>query len=68
MKLLEKYKSNLKDLRLDAGLTIEELADVTGLGKRTIIAIENDAGANPSIETVKHLLAYFQIPFEELYP
>lgn len=68
MKLLEKYKSNLKDLRLDAGLTIEELADVTGLGKRTIIAIENDAGANPSIETVKRLLAYFQIPFEELYP
>ena len=38
--MLEKYKSNLKELRLDAGLTLEELAEATGLGKRTIITIE----------------------------
>lgn len=66
--MLEKYKSNLKELRLDAGLTLDELAEATGLGKRTIITIENDAGANPSVGTVKRLLAYFEISFEKLYP
>lgn len=66
--MLEKYKSNLKELRLDAGLTLDELAEATGLGKRTIITIENDAGANPFVGTVKRLLAYFEISFEELYP
>lgn len=66
--MLEKYKSNLKELRLDAGLTLDELAEATGLGKRTIITIENDAGANPSVGMVKRLFAYFDISFEELYP
>lgn len=66
--MLEKYKSNLKELRLDAGLTLDELAEATGLGKRSIITIENDAGANPAVGTVKRLLAYFEISFEELYP
>ncbi len=65
---MEKYKSNLKDLRLAAGLTLDELAHETGIGKRTIITIENEVGANPSIGTVKRLLAYFKITFEELYP
>ena len=40
----------------------------TGIGKRTIITIENEAGANPSVGTVKRLLKYFEITFEELYP
>ncbi len=65
---MEKYKSNLKELRLAAGLTLEELADETGIGKRTIITIENEDGANPSVGTVKRLLKYFEITFEELYP
>ena len=57
---MEKYKSNLKELRLAAGLTLDELADGTGIGKRTIITIENEAGANPSVGTVKRLLKYFR--------
>lgn len=65
---LEKFKSNLKELRQAAGLTLDELADETGIGKRTIITIENEAGANPSVGTVKRLLKYFEITFEELYP
>lgn len=65
---LEKYKSNLKRIRLAAGLTLEELADRTGVGKRTIITIENEEGANPSVGTVKRLMKYFGVPFEEIYP
>lgn len=29
---LEKFRSNLKELRLAAGLTLDELADETGIG------------------------------------
>ena len=65
---MEKHKSRLKEIRQEAGLTIDEVADGSGIGKRTVISIENEAGANPSVGTVKRLLAYFEIPFEELYP
>lgn len=65
---MKKYNSNLKELRLAAGLTLEELADETGIGKPTIITIENEAGANPFVGIVKRLLKYFEITFEELYP
>ena len=65
---MEKFKSNLKELRQAAGLTLDKLVEQTGIGKRTIIAIENEAGANPYVGTVKRLLKYFEITFEELYP
>ena len=65
---MERHKSNLKEIRQAAGLTLEEVAKGTGIGKRTIITIENDVGANPSVGTVKRLMKYFEISFEELYP
>ena len=57
---LEKFKSNLKELRLAAGLTLDELADETGIDKRTIITIENEADANPSVGTVKPYTEIFR--------
>ena len=63
-----KHKSRLKEIRLDAGLTMDQVVEATGISKRTIITIENEEGANPSIDTVKRLLKYFEITFEELYP
>ena len=65
---MEKFKSTLRELRIEAGLTQDELADAIGVGRRTIITIENEEGANPSVGTVKRLLRYFEITFEELYP
>ena len=65
---MERYQSNLKAIRTDRGLTIDQLAEGTGIAPRTIISIENDNGANPQIGTVKRLLKYFEITFEELYP
>ena len=65
---MEKYRSNLKAIRTDRDLTIDQLAEGTGIAPRTIISIENDNGANPQIGTVKRLLKYFEITFEELYP
>ena len=65
---MERYISNLKEIRQAAGLTIEEMAEGTGLAKRTIISIENEEGSNPSLGTLKRLLKYLNISFEELYP
>lgn len=63
-----KHKSNLKDIRIAAGLTLDQVVESTGVSKRTLITIENEEGANPSVDTVKRLLKYFEITFEELYP
>ena len=65
---MEKYRSNLKEIRVSMGLTLEELAEKAGVGKRTIISIENEEGANPSIGTVKRLMSYLGVSFEELFP
>lgn len=65
---MERYRSNLKRLRVDAGLTQDELADATGVSRKTIILIESDQGSNPQIGTAKRLMAYFDIAFEDLYP
>lgn len=65
---METYKSKLKDFRVAAGLTQQELADETGVAVRTIALIETTEGSNPSVGTLKRLLAYFKITFEELFP
>lgn len=63
-----KHKSRLKEIRQRTGLTIDQVVEVTGISKRTIITIENEEGANPSVDTVKRLIKYFEISYEELYP
>ena len=63
-----KHKSRLKEIRQGTGLTIDQVVEATGISKRTIITIENEEGANPSVETVKRLIKYYEISFEKLYP
>ena len=65
---MEKYKSNLKSIRMDRGMTIEELSQETGIGERTIKMLESDDGSNPQLATIKRLMNYLQISFEEIYP
>lgn len=64
---MEHYKSNLKIIREKNGVSQEELSEHIGVNRKTIIAIESIDGANPRIDTVIKLLAYFDITFEELY-
>ena len=54
-----KHKSRLKEIRQGTGLTIDQVVEATGISKRTIITIENEEGANPSVDTVKRLINYF---------
>ncbi|MCR5195960.1 MAG: helix-turn-helix domain-containing protein [Pseudobutyrivibrio sp.] len=64
---MEHYKSNLRDIREAAGISQEQLANEVGLNKKTIIAMESAEGADPKVSTVKRLLAYLQVDFEDLY-
>lgn len=64
---MEKFRSNLKEYRLAAGLTQEELAERAGVAVRTISAMETEEGANPQIGTLIRLMNYLRISFEELY-
>lgn len=64
---MEHYKSNLREIREAAGISQEMLANKVGLNKKTIIAMESDEGADPKVSTVKRLLAYLQVDFEDLY-
>ena len=65
---MERYRSRLKEFRDATGLTQQQLADETGVGLRTIATMENTEGSNPSVGTLKRLLAYFNISFEDLFP
>lgn len=43
-------KSNLKQIRKEAGLTLQQLADITGVSKSRLHGLERDT-QNPSLET-----------------
>lgn len=54
--------------RLSAGLTVEELAEKTGVTARYISAIEND-GKRTSIKTLISISTYLNISIDEIiYP
>ena len=57
--------ANLRRLRTDRNLSLQSLADASGLGKSTLAQIE--AGrANPSLETLWSLAAALKAPFSAL--
>lgn len=57
--------SNVRALRLDAGLTLADLAAQAGLGKSTLAQLESGK-ANPSVETLWALGAALRVPFARL--
>jgi transcriptional regulator with XRE-family HTH domain len=57
--------ANVRALRLEAGLTLADLAGQAGLGKSTLAQIESGK-ANPSVETLWALGAALQVPFARL--
>jgi transcriptional regulator with XRE-family HTH domain len=57
--------ANVRALRLDAGLTLADLAAQAGLGKSTLAQIESGK-ANPSVETLWALGAALRVPFARL--
>jgi len=46
---------NIRNIRMEKGMTQQEIADLVGLDRTTITKIEN--GATPSIDTAKRIAA-----------
>lgn len=65
---MEHIRSELKTIRESAGLSQDELADAIGVNRKTIISIESDNGADPKLSTIRRIMAYLKISFEDLYP
>lgn len=65
---MEHIKSELKNIRESAGISQDELADAIGVNRKTIINIESENGADPKLSTIRRIMAYLKISFEELYP
>jgi transcriptional regulator with XRE-family HTH domain len=57
--------SNVRALRMDAGLTLADLAAQARLGKSTLAQLESGK-ANPSVETLWAIAAALQVPFARL--
>ena len=65
---MEHIRSELKAIRESAGLSQDELADAIGVNRKTIISIESDTGADPKLSTIRRIMPYLKISFEDLYP
>jgi len=56
---------NVRSLRMQAGLTLADLAAAAGLGKSTLAQLESGK-ANPSVETLWALAAALRVPFARI--
>jgi putative transcriptional regulator len=61
-----KVQNNVYALRMDKGLTQEDLARKVGVSRQTIIAIEK-GNYTPSVLLALRLASAFQTPVEKLF-
>lgn len=59
-------KNNIKQLRKQAGLRQEDMAQKLGVTRQTIIAIENDK-YNPTLELAMKIARLLGRPAEEIF-
>ena len=58
-------KTRVKDLRTQAGMTQQQVADLVRVSSRTIISIEKEP-YNPSLMLAYHMAEVFGVSVEEL--
>ncbi|RPF43203.1 putative transcriptional regulator [Hydrogenoanaerobacterium saccharovorans] len=59
-------RNEIKQLRKAKGLRQEDLADLLGVTRQTILAIENDK-YNPTLELAMKLSKFLEKPLEEVF-
>jgi len=59
---------SIRELRLNKGMTQDELADVTGIKQATISDIERGKIKNPSVDTAIRLAKALTVSIEEIFP
>jgi len=53
--------SKLKELRMKAGESLQQVADGVGVSKAHIWDLERGESANPSLELLKNIAAHFKV-------
>lgn len=61
------YENKLKKIRMEKGLTITKLADLTGISAGYICHLENGSRTNPSIETMEKIAAVLNKTILEVF-
>ncbi|REG82041.1 helix-turn-helix transcriptional regulator [Algoriphagus antarcticus] len=59
-------KNRIRDLRTERGMTQEDLAEIIGVSRQTINAIEKEK-FDPSLPTAFRLARLFELKIEELF-
>lgn len=59
-------KNRVRDLRLARGMTQEDLAEIIGVSRQTINAIEKEK-FDPSLPTAFKMAQLFELPIEQLF-
>lgn len=59
-------KNNIRKLRRERGLRQEDLAQILGVTRQTIIAIENDK-YNPTLELAMKIAIFLETPVEDIF-
>ncbi|MCS7463274.1 helix-turn-helix domain-containing protein [Paenibacillus doosanensis] len=54
----------VKQLRMEKGLTLTELAEKAGVAKSYLSSIERDIQSNPSIQFLEKICAVLEVPIE----
>lgn len=62
----EQIKNNVSQLRLQSGVTQEELATKVGVSRQTIIALEK-GNYTPSILLALKIASFFKVPVENIF-
>ncbi len=65
--MTKKITNNIRRLRFDADeMTQQMLADIVGVSRQTIVAIEKDK-YSPSLEVAFKIANYFNVPLETVF-
>lgn len=61
------YENKLKRIRMEKGLTITKLSDLSGVSAGYICHLENGSRTNPSIETMEKIAAVLDKSILEVF-
>lgn len=60
-------KNRLKELRIERGISQEELAEKSGISRTTLSKIENDEEANVNTRTIAKLAEIFEVKPSDIF-
>lgn len=65
-KTMEKLENKVQSLRMNVGITQEDLAQKVGVTRQTIIAIEK-GNYTPSVMLALRIAKHFKLPLERVF-